>query len=76
MHIENLVYMINQIESFYRSDPEQAVAVEGIRTHVRRFWEPRMRKAIIAHLETGGAGLGELSAMAVKLLAEEAAAVA
>ena len=75
MHIENLVYMINQIESFYRSEPDHAAAVEGIRNHVRRFWEPRMRKAIIAHLETGGAGLGELSAEAVKRLSEEAASV-
>jgi len=75
MHIENLVYMINQIESFYRSEPIQADAVEGIRSHVRRFWEPRMRKAIIAHLQAGGAGLGELSALAVKQLAEEAATV-
>lgn len=73
MHIENLVYMINQIESFYRSDEVQADAVEGIRSHVRRFWEPRMRKAIIAHLEAGGAGLGELSTLAVKKLAEETA---
>jgi formate dehydrogenase subunit delta len=76
MHIENLVNMINKIEKFYRSEPVQADAVEGIRNHVRRFWEPRMRKAIIAHLESGGAGLGELSAMAVKLLADEAAAAA
>jgi formate dehydrogenase subunit delta len=76
MHIENLVNMINKIETFYRSEPVQADAVEGIRNHVRRFWEPRMRKAIIAHLESGGAGLGELSAMAVKLLADEAAAAA
>jgi formate dehydrogenase subunit delta len=71
MDIENLVYMINKIESFYRVEPVQADAVEGIRNHVRRFWEPRMRKAIIAHLEAGGSGLGELSAMAVKKLAEE-----
>jgi formate dehydrogenase subunit delta len=25
--------------------------------HIRKFWDPRMRKAIFAHLDAGGAGL-------------------
>ena len=34
---------------------EQAVA--GIAEHIQKFWDPRMRKAIFAHLDAGGAGL-------------------
>jgi formate dehydrogenase subunit delta len=25
--------------------------------HIRKFWDPRMRKQIFAHLDAGGAGL-------------------
>jgi len=31
--------------------------VPGIAEHIRKFWDPRMRKAIFAHLDNGGAGL-------------------
>jgi hypothetical protein len=32
-------------------------AVPGIAEHIRKFWDPRMRSAILAHLDAGGAGL-------------------
>jgi len=28
-----------------------------IAEHIRKFWDPRMRKAILAHLDAGGSGL-------------------
>jgi formate dehydrogenase subunit delta len=31
--------------------------VPGITEHVQNFWDPRMRSAITAHLDAGGAGL-------------------
>jgi hypothetical protein len=31
--------------------------VPGIADHIRKFWDPRMRSAIMAHLDAGGAGL-------------------
>ena len=68
MNIELLVTMANQIESFFRAEPERAVAIDGIATHLKRFWEPRMRKAIVAHVAAGGAGLGELAKAAVQRL--------
>lgn len=74
MHVERLVEMINQIEANWGAEPDHAVAVEGVRSHVRRFWEPRMRAAIIAHFEAGGAGLGPLALEAVKRIANEAKA--
>ena len=31
--------------------------MQGISEHIWKFWDPRMRKQIFAHLDTGGAGL-------------------
>ncbi len=53
---DKLVYMANQIGKFFVSQGE-AAAVEGIAMHLKKFWEPRMRAAILAHLDAGGAGL-------------------
>ena len=53
---DKLVYMANQIGKFFISQNE-ATAAEGISTHLKKFWDPRMRTAIIAHLNAGGAGL-------------------
>ncbi|MBB5046063.1 formate dehydrogenase subunit delta [Rhodopseudomonas rhenobacensis] len=48
--------MANQIGTFFRSQgPDMAVA--GTAEHIRKFWDPRMRQAILKHLEAGGAGL-------------------
>jgi formate dehydrogenase subunit delta len=55
-HDGRLVYMANQIGKFFQSQGhDQAVA--GVGEHIRKFWDPRMRKAIFVHLDAGGAGL-------------------
>ena len=51
-----LIYMANQIGKFFQSQGHDK-AVSGVADHIRKFWDPRMRKAIFAHLEAGGAGL-------------------
>jgi formate dehydrogenase subunit delta len=33
--------------------------------HLKRFWDPRMRKEIVAYVDNGGAGLKELVREAV-----------
>ena len=38
----------------------------GHRRAIRKFWEPRMRNAIFAHLDAGGAGLDPLVRAAVE----------
>ena len=49
MSPEKLAYMANQIGKFFAHQPrEQAVA--AIADHIRRFWDPRMRRDILAHL--------------------------
>jgi len=53
---DRLVYMANQIGKFFTvQGPEKTVA--GVSEHIRKFWDPRMRKQIFAHLDAGGAGL-------------------
>lgn len=56
MSPDRLVYMANQIGTFFRSQGEGKAAA-GTAEHIRKFWDPRMRSAILAHLEAGGAGL-------------------
>jgi formate dehydrogenase subunit delta len=56
MSPDRLIYMANQIGKFFQSQGE-GKAVPGIAEHIRKFWDPRMRSAISAHLDAGGAGL-------------------
>jgi len=53
---EKLIYMANQIGKFFESQGRDKV-VPGVADHIRKFWDPRMRKEIFAHLDAGGAGL-------------------
>jgi len=69
MSPEKLVYMANQIGKFFANQGEEK-AVAAVADHLRRFWEPRMRAAIIEHLAAGGAGLDPFVAKAVASLAE------
>ncbi len=66
MHVENLVKMANQIGQFFEAEPDKDQAVKDIAAHLKRFWDPRMRTAIIAHVDQGGAGLMDIVATAVK----------
>ena len=53
---QRLVYMANQIAKFFQSQGHDKI-VPGVADHIRKFWDPRMRKQIYAHLAAGGAGL-------------------
>ena len=65
---DNLIKMANDISAFFASDPDHASAVGGMVDHLLKFWEPRMRKAIIEHVNGGGEGLSDLAKEAVKQL--------
>jgi formate dehydrogenase subunit delta len=56
MSPDRLIHMANQIGKFFESQG-QGKAVPGIADHIRKFWDPRMRSAILAHLDAGGTGL-------------------
>ncbi len=68
MSVEHLVQMANDIGHFFAAEPKRADAVAGIAGHIQRFWDPRMRRQIAAHLAAGGAGLDDLPREAVSSL--------
>jgi formate dehydrogenase subunit delta len=67
--VERLVAMANDIAAFFDADADKAAAAEGVRFHISRFWEPRMRREIIAHVRKGGAGLSATARAAIEKLA-------
>jgi formate dehydrogenase subunit delta len=67
MSPDKLVYMANQIGKYFESHYRQNAA-DGIADHLKRFWDPSMRRAIIAHAEQGGAGLDTVVLQAVRAL--------
>jgi formate dehydrogenase subunit delta len=68
MSVEHLVQMANDIGHFFAAEPQRSDAVAGIAGHMQRFWDPRMRRQIVAHLRSGGEGLEELAREAVARL--------
>ncbi len=74
MKIDALIKMANQIGAFFEGEggsghPEEAARLTA--THLRRYWEPRMRKEMIEHFtQHGGEGLDEVARNGVALLAD------
>jgi len=66
--VERLVAMANDIAAFFDADADKAAAAEGVRFHMARFWEARMKRAIIAHVDGGGAGLVPTAVAAIRKL--------
>jgi formate dehydrogenase subunit delta len=61
------VRLANEIAvQFHHHAPDHAAA--EIAAHMRSFWEPRMRTALLAHVDAGGAELDELAVRAAELL--------
>ncbi|HWN50361.1 MAG TPA: formate dehydrogenase subunit delta [Xanthobacteraceae bacterium] len=56
MSPDKLAYMANQIGKFFASQGFDR-SVASIVDHLTKFWDPRMRAAILAHLDAGGANL-------------------
>ena len=71
MDSARLVAMANQIGHFFRVQGEAAVE-SGVEDHLRRFWDPRMRREIVAFVRSGGEGLEPAVRRAVERLGEEA----
>lgn len=65
MHVESLVRMVNQIGTFFEAMPDRAAALEEMAQHIRRFWEPRMRQQLMAHVDQGGDGLDLMAQEAI-----------
>ncbi|HWW04591.1 formate dehydrogenase subunit delta [Collimonas sp.] len=58
MNLEQLVKMANQIGSFFESMPDRQQAMADLASHLKRSWEPRMRRELLAYVDQqGGAEL-------------------
>ncbi|WP_269930999.1 formate dehydrogenase subunit delta [Aminobacter sp. HY435] len=53
---QKLVYMANQIATFFDSKPHDE-GVAGIAEHINKFWDPRMRRQFFEMVDAGGAGM-------------------
>ena len=67
MSPDRLIHMANQIGKFFQFQGHDK-AVPGIAEHIRKFWDPRMRKQIFVHLDAGGAGLDPFVRDAIETL--------
>jgi formate dehydrogenase subunit delta len=67
MSPEKMVYMANQIATFFRSQPGDDTA-ERVAAHLRDYWEPRMRDELARYVEAGGEGLDEVVLRAARLI--------
>jgi formate dehydrogenase subunit delta len=77
MDIHHLAMMANQIAEFFRtSNPDRGEAVAATAQHLRSFWDPRMRREIIARLNDGTdvSELNEVARDAFRRLAQDSAA--
>lgn len=71
---DKLVYMANQIGTFFKAQGSEDKAIAGVAEHIRKFWDPRMRKSIYAHIDNGGAGLEPHVKAAIEKLKQAEAA--
>lgn len=71
--LDKLVHMANQI-AVELAHQQPGAAVEATCSHLWHFWDPAMRKTIVAHLAEGGAGLDPVTRDAVARLATRDAA--
>ncbi len=70
MDTQNLIQMANRIGQFFESYPDRAEALEGIDSHIRKFWTPRMRELLRQQVE--GQGRGALLPIVVEALGNSA----
>lgn len=65
------VRMANDIAAQFQHRPHDE-AVAAVADHIRKFWAPRMRAALLVHVEEGGDGLDPLAVAAAVRLPEAA----
>lgn len=67
MNEEKLARMANQVALFFAAEPDPAAGAAAVASHLRRFWEPRMRAQLLRAFEQrGGEGLHPLVRQALE----------
>ena len=68
MNIDLLIKMANEIGDFFAGATGERAA-QDVASHLRRYWEPRMRAQMLKYYEERqGAGLSEVAKSGVALL--------
>jgi formate dehydrogenase subunit delta len=69
MNIDLLIKMTNEIGDFFVGTTDAQQAAHDVANHLRRFWDPRMRRQMLSYYEQRqGAGLSDVARNAVALL--------
>ena len=67
MQNDDIIRMANQIGAFFKAyGPEQAK--KDTATHINSYWEPPMRKALLAYVDGGGKGIDDVVLSALPLV--------
>lgn len=66
MNGDHLIRMANQIGVFFESMPDRKEALEGLATHLKKFWDPRMRRALLELVDGGDDSLSPMVLSAVQ----------
>ena len=57
MDAHKLVRMANEIATFFESEAEEHAIGDSVADHLKRFWDPRMRRELLRFIdEEGGTG--------------------
>jgi formate dehydrogenase subunit delta len=66
---EHLVEMANDISHFFAGASAPGKAAEDVAGHIRRLWDPRMRRQIVAIYASGKGAFDPVARAAVALIA-------
>lgn len=62
-NIDHLIKLANRIGAFFDAFPDRAEGLEGVANHIEKFWEPRMRVAMLNFLKENPSGKTEREAL-------------
>ncbi|MDP5009327.1 MAG: formate dehydrogenase subunit delta [Glaciimonas sp.] len=71
MNQHHLITMANQIAAFFETMPDRPQALRDFALHIKRFWEPRMRCALLEYAEQqDGLDLKEIARESIRIHAD------
>jgi formate dehydrogenase subunit delta len=72
MNPEYLVQMVNDISNFFYPAEDAGKAAASVAAHLRRAWDPRMRRQIVEIWKQGRGEFEDVAKAGVALLAADA----
>lgn len=65
MNTQHLIDMANDVAQYFAFGNERDAAIDSVTEHLRKYWEIRMRREIVAYVREGGKGLDPVARDAV-----------